>query len=84
MKIINIIVNAIKEADSSYFFSNYNKQAYNVLNQLKKSGFTIVPIEPNELMIKTGIDSISYGMNKPSEFVKNLYKNMLKQSSNKL
>ena len=74
---IPLIAKAIEKADKSYFFENYTEQAASVLEELKKAGFVILPLEPNEEMINAGVASIFYGRNKPSAIVKEIYTTMV-------
>jgi hypothetical protein len=74
------IASAIKEADKSYFFEDYLKQADNVLRELKASGYHILPSEVNDDMIAAGKVAISYGATKPTDLVKSIYQHMVKAS----
>jgi uncharacterized protein (DUF849 family) len=67
------IAKAIKKADSSYFFENYNKQAKAVLRLLDKEGYKVVPklADPNQ--IEAGKAAISRGRVRPADFVHTLY-----------
>jgi predicted CoA-binding protein len=73
MNIKKQIASAIKEADSSYFFENYEKQAESVIKALKAAGYSIVPTVPTEEMINKGKEAISYGASKPSDLIRNIY-----------
>lgn len=77
-EIINIIAEAIKKADNSYFFEDYQKQAIATLAALSKKNLEIVLAEPTEEMIQKGIESIVYGRAKPTQLVKSVYKGMVK------
>src|SRR3546814_19340542 len=57
---VEVISEAIKKADSSYFFENYNKQAAAVLAALKQHGYTIVPYYPTVEMVKAAMDELQY------------------------
>lgn len=72
------IAKAIKKADSSYFFENYSKQAAAVLRALEKEGFALLPLEPDEQMIKNGLDTITSGSIKPEKLVTRIYTAMVK------
>src|SRR3546814_17816621 len=61
---VEVISEAIKKADSSYFFENYNKQAAAVLAALKQHGYTIVPYYPTVEMVKAAMAELQYGRNK--------------------
>lgn len=79
-KLENAIAKAIKNADSSYFFENYTKQAAAVLKTLEREGFALLPVKPDEKMIKTGLDNIPSGRVKPEKLVTNIYSAMVKSA----
>lgn len=64
---------AIKRADRSYFFENYDKQARSVIRALEQQGYVILPREPDEGLLKQVADSISTGRMRPEEHVRNVY-----------
>lgn len=72
------IAKAIKKADNSYFFENYSKQARAVLAALEKEGYALLPLQPNEQMIKKGLDNIPNGRVKPETLVERIYAAMTK------
>lgn len=72
------IAEAIKVADSSYFFEDYTKQARAVLDVMVQEGFAIVPLKPTEEMIKDGLDQVYSGRVKPEELVTRVYTAMVK------
>lgn len=77
-KLREAIAKAIKNADSSYFFENYTKQAAAVLKTLEREGFALLPVKPDEKMIKNGLDTISSGSIKPEKLVTKIYTAMVK------
>ncbi len=83
MSLNDTIASAIKKADNSYFFENYTKQATAVLSVLEKKGYTIIPKEPTEDMIKAGTDSILTGQVKPDALVKQVFTSMLSSARRK-
>lgn len=74
------IAKAIRKADNSYFFENYSKQAYAVLAALEREGFALMPIRPDEKMIKTGLEMIPSGRIKPENLVTRIYEAMVKSA----
>jgi hypothetical protein len=76
-----IIASAIKDADSSYFFEDYGKQAESVLIALRRAGYVILPKEANEAMVAAGKEAIAFGASKQTELVKSIYSAMNKASS---
>lgn len=75
------IAEAIKEADKSYFFEDYSKQARAVLEVMVQEGFAIVPLQPTEEMLKTGLDNLPSGRVKPEELIKRIYIAMVKEAA---
>ncbi len=73
------IATAIKRADSSYFFEDYNKQAAAVLKMLQSEGWKIVPDVPTEDMIEAGVQAIGTGKIKPEDHVRYVYSDMIKK-----
>lgn len=73
------IATAIKRADSSYFFEDYNKQAAAVLKMLQHEGWKIVPHTPTEDMIEAGVQAIGTGKIKPEDHVRYVYSDMIKK-----
>ena len=67
------IAKAIKKADSSYFFEDYNKQAKAVLKMLDKEGYKVVPKLATPRQIEAGTAAISKGRVRPVDFVHTLY-----------
>lgn len=67
------ISKAIKKADSSYFFEDYDKQAKAVVSALDKAGYKIVPKIAVEKQIEAGTNMISRGRVRPAELVHTIY-----------
>lgn len=72
------IAMAIKKADKSYFFENYDKQAAAVLAALKKQGYAVVPMEPDEKTLRTVADTIATGKMRPEQHIKNVHQTLAK------
>jgi len=77
---VEVISDAIKESDNSYFFENYTKQANAVINALKKHGYVIVPYYPTVEMVKAAMDELQYGQNKFTNIVMPIYLAMMKSA----
>ncbi|MGV2432000.1 MAG UNVERIFIED_CONTAM: hypothetical protein LVQ98_00960 [Rickettsiaceae bacterium] len=75
-----LIANAIKNADKSYFWENYSKQADAVISALKAKNLAIVPLEPDSHMLKAGIDVLHIGKTKTKDLAEIIYKTMVKES----
>lgn len=73
-----VIARAIKEADNSYFFENYTKQANAVVKALRQNGYVIVPYYPTVDMVKAAMDELQYGTNKFTNVVMPMYLSMMK------
>ncbi len=71
------IARAIKKADKSYFFENYDKQAESVLKSLRAEGYRIVKYEPDEELLKEAADTIKTGKMKPDQHIKNVYQTVI-------
>jgi predicted CoA-binding protein len=72
-KLKDTIAQAIKDADKSFFNENYMKQADNVLAELRKAGYEIVPLKPPPALVQYVIDNLPFGRLKPTELVNQLY-----------
>jgi hypothetical protein len=71
-QIKHTIAEAIKKADSSYFFEDYTKQAQAVLRAIEASGFAVVPKEMPDDLAKLVADNMRTGRIKPEEHVKSI------------
>lgn len=76
MNVHKQIAKAIKRADRSYFFENYDKQARCVVEALEKEGFIILPKEPDKTVLKQAADRMPTGRMKPEEHVRNVYQTL--------
>lgn len=73
-----VIADAIKDADNSYFFENYSSQAAAVIDALRKHGYVIVPYYPTVDMVKAAMDELQYGQNRFTNVVMPMYLAMMK------
>lgn len=72
-----VIARAIKKADKSYFFEDYNKQAAAVIKALRKEGLAILPKEATEEMASYASDNMMSGKVRPTDHVSHVYKTMV-------
>lgn len=79
-EIEDLVAKAIKKADNSYFFENYNKQAKAVTKMLDKEGYKIVPKLASEKQIEAGSAAISRGRVRPTDLVHTIYAIMVAAS----
>ncbi len=73
-----VIAEAIKGADTSYFFENYTKQSNAVIKALRQNGYVIVPYYPTVDMVKAAMEELQYGSNKFTNVVMPMYLAMMK------
>lgn len=76
--LVNLVAKTIKEADSSYFFEDYTKQAIAVINTISNAGYTLVPKDPSLKMIQAGVNAVMIGKTQPHELAKQIYSAMIK------
>ncbi len=69
----NLIAQAIKNADKSFFNEDYVKQASAVIIALRRAGFEIVPAKPSEGLIDFACDNLPFGRLKQQDFIRELY-----------
>ncbi len=74
----SLIAVTLREADTSYFFEDYTKQANAVLQALKSQGIMFVPLEATEEMIQAGVSAIGSGKIRPEDHVRYVYTDMVK------
>jgi hypothetical protein len=74
------IAKAIKKADNSVFFENYSKQASAVMAALEREGYALLPKQPDEAMLKIGVDNIPSGRLKPEQLVSRIYQSMVQHA----
>jgi len=77
---VEVISEAIKKADTSYFFENYTRQANAVLTALRQNGYVVVPYYPTVEMVKAAMDELQYGQNKFTNVVMPIYLAMMKSA----
>lgn len=72
-EIEDTIAKAIKKADKSYFFEDYNKQAKAVVKMLESEGYKVVPKLASPKQIEAGTAAISSGRVRPADLVHTIY-----------
>lgn len=77
MNLADTIAHAIKEADKSYFFEDYMRQAQAVIAALDREGMMIVPRTATEVMMQAGKDAILSGRVKPENLAQTIYTAMV-------
>lgn len=77
--LVSLIARTIKEADSSYFFEDYTKQAVAVINAISNAGYVLVPKDPSLKMIQAGVNAVMIGKTQPHELAKQIYSAMIKR-----
>lgn len=71
------IATSIKSADKSWFNEDYTKQAAQVMRDLRKAGYLIVPAEPGEKGIEAGLEAMTAGRHRPADVVSTIYRAMV-------
>ena len=72
------VAKAIQKADTSYFFSDYPKQAAAVLKALDAQGYVLVQKDlPPDLFLQAA-NEMKTGRVKPEEHVKDVYQTILR------
>ena len=79
-RILDLIAEAIKEADKSWLNEDYSKQALNVSKKLREAGLEIVPLNPPEELISYAIENMPFGRMQPEEYIESLYKLLVKNA----
>ncbi len=72
-----IMAQAIKKADTRYFFEDYTKQANAAIKALNRAGYAIVPIHPTRDQVKAAVDALQYGINRTQSVVEPVYRAMI-------
>lgn len=67
------IAKAIRSADSSYFWENYEKQAAAVLRAIEKAGYAVMPKEAPADIYQKVSGQIPTGRMRPEDLVKRIY-----------
>lgn len=78
MQVRNIIAKAIKKADSSYFFEDYNKQARKVIEALQENGYQIIPKDLDKALYKQISDEMKTGRMAPEVHIEDVYQTMFR------
>ena len=73
-----IIAKAIKDADSSYFWEDYTKQAAAVIRVINSAGYILVREDPSLKMIQAGVNAVMIGKTQPHELARQIYTAMIR------
>jgi len=77
---VDIVAQAIREADRSWFNEDYAKQARAALTALQAAGFVVVPLEASDTLVEQGVESLPLGNVKPEEMVRQIYETLVTQA----
>lgn len=80
---VDVIAEAIRAADNSYFNEDYTKQARAVLAALEKQGFALMPRSYPEETWKAVADAMKTGRIRPEDHVKNVFETVLRLTAAK-
>jgi hypothetical protein len=75
--LIQVVAQAIKKVDKTYFFENYTNQALSVMKALAENGYWVVPVNPTPKMLEAGRDSLRFGVQKSGDSLAGIYKKMI-------
>lgn len=78
--IADIVAEAIRGADRSWFNEDYGKQATAVLTALRKAGYEIVPREPSDALVAFVDENMPIGRLRPTDLLRQLYRLMVENS----
>ena len=73
-----LIAKTIKDADSSYFWEDYSKQAAAVINAISAAGYVLVPYDPSLKMLQAGVNAVMIGKTQPQELARQIYNAMIR------
>ena len=73
-----LIAKTIKDADSSYFWEDYSKQAAAVINAISAAGYVLVPYDPSLKMLQSGVNAVMIGKTQPHELARQIYNAMIR------
>jgi len=74
----SLIAKAIKDADNSYFWEDYSKQAAAVIRSIKAAGYVVVLEDPSLKMIQSGVNAVMIGRAQPHELARQIYTAMIR------
>jgi len=74
----SLIAKTIKDADSSYFWEDYSKQAAAVINAISAAGYVLVPYDPSLKMLQSGVNAVMIGKTQPHELARQIYNAMIR------
>ncbi len=76
----SIIGRAIRDADTTIFSEDYNKQAAAVTKALRDAGYEILPAEPSPRLLEFVNENMPFGRMKPEDFLAELYRLYIKHA----
>jgi hypothetical protein len=73
----NLVADAIRSADNSWFREDYTEQATKVLRVLRRKGFHLVPQKLSDRAVEKAVEDMPYGRLNPADYVRQVYKVMI-------
>jgi hypothetical protein len=77
LHIENLVADAIRSADNSWFREDYTEQAAKVLRVLRRKGFHLVPQKLSDRAVEKAVEDMPYGRLNPADYVRQVYKVMI-------
>ncbi len=79
-EIEDIVADAIRAADNSWFNEDYTAQADKVLRRLRAKGFQMVPRKLSDRAVERAVEILPYGRLRPADYVRGVFKVLIKTS----
>ncbi|WP_445680134.1 hypothetical protein [Radicibacter daui] len=76
----NLVADAIRSADNSWFREDYTEQATKVMQVLRRKGFHLVPQKLSDRAVEKAVEDMPYGRLNPADYVRQVYKLMIAKS----
>lgn len=73
----NLVADAIRSADNSWFREDYTEQATRVLQVLRRKGFHLVPQKLSDRAVEKAVEDMPYGRLNPADYVRQVYRLMI-------
>jgi hypothetical protein len=79
--LLQIIAEAIEDADNSWFREDYDHQARKVIATLERRGFFTVPMRLSDRAIEKSIEDLPYGRLLGEDYVRQTYEILVRNSA---
>jgi hypothetical protein len=79
-EIEDIVADAIRAADNSWFKEDYIAQAERVMRRLRAKGFQMVPRKLSDRAVEKAVETLPYGRLRPADYVRGVFKVLVKAS----